>query len=66
MVLDNAIGYTGKVSGFGANWLRLQLHLAAVGVDNPNQFDNGVVGADRRFGVVRRDEVFITRRIRRS
>jgi hypothetical protein len=44
------------------SWSNVQRHQAArvsgvVDIGDAHQFDNGVTGADRRFHVVRRDEV---------
>jgi hypothetical protein len=53
--------------GVSFRGLNVQRHQAeevssVVDISDAHQFDNGVTGADRRFGVVRRDEVFVTRR----
>ena len=48
------------------SWLNVQRHQSegvggVVDIGDAHQFDNGVIGADRRFHVVvRRNEVFVT------
>jgi hypothetical protein len=46
------------------SWSNVQRHHAevvsgVVDIGDAYQFDNGVTGADRRFGAIRRDEVFV-------
>src|SRR5580693_2194057 len=52
-------------SSEAVSWLNVQRHQAevvsgVVDISDAHQFDNGVMRADRRFEVGRRNEVFVT------
>ena len=56
---------TPALAAEGVSWSNVQRHQAevvsgVVDISDAHQFDNGVMGADRRFDVVRRNEVFVT------
>ena len=64
-VADAKGSKTPALAAEGVSWSNVQRHQAevvsgVVDISDAHQFDNGVTGADRRFGVAGRNEVFVT------